>query len=59
MLITNDWRKTIDDHRVVRNPGKSSNDTSAPKSSDPAKKRALNDKLWNAFCTQARLSAGG
>jgi hypothetical protein len=52
------WRKTIDDHHTAAlNPGKSTNETPAPISSESSKKLALNDKLWNAFCTQARLSA--
>ena len=53
------WRKTVDDRRVARNPGKSSNDTPAPASTptNPDMKLSLNDKLRNAFCTQAGLSA--
>jgi hypothetical protein len=53
------WRKTVDDRRAARNPGKSSNDTSAPASTptNPDMKLSLNYKLRNAFCTQAGLSA--
>ncbi len=41
------------------NPGKSSTETSADAKPAPApeKKLTLNDKLCNAFCTQAGLSA--
>ncbi len=51
------WHKTIDDHCVTRTSGKSSNDTPAPATPAIAQKLTLNDKLWNAFCTQAGLSA--
>jgi hypothetical protein len=53
------WRKTVDDRCAARNPGKSSNDTPAPASTptNPDMKLSLNDKLRNAFCTQAGLSA--
>ena len=53
------WRKTVDDRRAARNPGKSSNDTPTPASTptNPDMKLSLNDKLRNAFCTQAGLSA--
>jgi hypothetical protein len=55
----NSWRKTIDEQRATRNPGKSSTETSADAKPAPApeKKLTLNDKLRNAFCTQAGLSA--
>jgi hypothetical protein len=56
----NTWRKTIDDPCATRNPGKPSNNTSASAATPaaaPAQKLMLNDKLWNAFCTQAGLSA--
>jgi hypothetical protein len=51
------WRKTIDDCRVTRTSGKSSNDTPVPATPIIEQKFTLNDKLWNAFCTQAGLSA--
>jgi hypothetical protein len=53
------WHKTVDDRRATRNPGKSSNNTPAPASTptNPGMKLSLNDKLRNAFCTQAGLSA--
>ncbi len=51
------WRKTIDDHCVTCTSGNSSNDTPAPATPAIAQKLTLNDKLWNAFCTQAGLSA--
>ncbi len=53
----NMWRKTIDDCHVTCTSGKSSNDTPAPATPAIAQKLALNNKLWNAFCTQAALSA--
>ena len=51
------WHKTVDDRRATRNPGKSSNNTPAPASTptNPGMKLSLNDKLRNAFCTQAGL----
>ena len=53
------WRKTVDDRPAARNPGKSSNDTPAPASTPTNRgmKLSRNDKLQNAFCTQAGLSA--
>jgi hypothetical protein len=41
------WRKTVNDRRAARNPGKSSNDTPAPASTptNPGMKLSLNDKL--------------
>jgi hypothetical protein len=51
------WRKTIDDHCATCNLGKASNDTPAAATPAPEKKSTLNDKLCNAFCTQAGLSA--
>jgi hypothetical protein len=51
------WRKTIDDRRATRNPRKASNDTPAAATPAPEIKLTLNDKLRNAFCTQAGLSA--
>jgi hypothetical protein len=56
----NSWRKTIDNRRATQNPGgKSSPETQANAKLAPAqeKKLTLNDKLRNAFCTQAGLSA--
>jgi hypothetical protein len=51
------WRKTIDDRRAKN--GKPSTDIPADTKPDsaPEKKLTLNDKLRNAFCTQAGLSA--
>ena len=53
------WRKRIDAQRATCNPGgKSSHET--PTDAKPAalgQKLTLNDKLCNAFCTQAGLSA--
>jgi hypothetical protein len=54
------WRKAIDDRRAKTNPsGKTANNTPADTKPTPApeKKLTLNDKLRNAFCTQAGLSA--
>jgi hypothetical protein len=51
------WRKTIDDRRVTCTSRKLSNDTPAPATPAIAQKLTLNDKLRNAFCTQAGLSA--
>ena len=54
------WRKTIDEKREKRNPsGKSSDGATADtKTATTQEKRlTLNDKLRNAFCTQAGLSA--
>jgi hypothetical protein len=54
------WRKAIDDRRAKSNPnGKPINETPADTKPNPApeKKLTLNDKLRNAFCTQAGLSA--
>ena len=54
------WRKAIDDRRAKTNPsGKPANNTPADAKPTPApeKKLTLNDKLRNAFCTQAGLSA--
>jgi hypothetical protein len=59
------WRKRIDDQRATRNPGGKSS-TETPTDAKPAplltpaalgQKLTLNDKLRNAFCTQAGLSA--
>ncbi len=50
-------RKTIDDHRATCTSVKSLNDSPAPATPAIAQKLTLNDKLWNAFCTQAGLSA--
>jgi hypothetical protein len=50
------WHKTIDNCRVTCTSGKSSIDTTAPATPAIAQKLTLNDKLWNAFCTQAGLS---
>jgi hypothetical protein len=51
----NSWRITIDEQRATRNLGKSLTETSADAKPAPApeKKLTLNDKLRNAFCTQA------
>ena len=54
------WRKAIDDRRAKSNPsGKPTNNTPTDAKPNPApeKKLTLNDKLRNAFCTQAGLSA--
>ena len=54
------WRKTIDEKRASRNPsGKPSNGPIADPKPAPTQeiKLTLNDKLRNAFCTQAGLSA--
>ncbi len=51
------WRKTIDDCCVICTFGKSSNDTPAPATPAIAQTLTLNNKLRNACCTQARLSA--
>jgi hypothetical protein len=51
------WHKTFDDHCVTCTSGKSLNDTPAPATPAIAQKLSLNNKLWNAFCTQSRLSA--
>jgi hypothetical protein len=51
------WHKTIGDCCATCNPGKASNDTPAAATSAPEMKLTLNDKLHNAFCTQAGLSA--
>ena len=56
----NSWCFAIDDKRPTRNPGgKSSSETPTDAKPAPAqeKKLTLNDKLCNAFCTQAGLSA--
>ena len=53
----NMWRKTIDDCCVTCTSGRSLNDTPSPATPAIAQKLTLNDKLRNAFCTQARLSA--
>ncbi len=51
------WRnKTIDDCPITCTSGKSSNATPAPATPTIAQKLTLNDKLQNAFCTQAGLS---
>ena len=55
------WRKSIDDKRAPRNLIKNQNNNAAPApapSAAPAaaQKLTLNDKLCNAFCTQAGLS---
>jgi hypothetical protein len=56
------WRKAIDDKRAKRNSVKNQNNNAAPASAPSpapaaASKLTLNDKLCNAFCTQAGLSA--
>jgi hypothetical protein len=56
------WHKSIDDKRATRNSIKNQNNNaaSAPAPSAApaaAQKLTLNDKLCNAFCTQAGLSA--
>jgi hypothetical protein len=54
------WRKNMDDRLAARGSGnKPSNEAPTPIAAAPPKKQklALNDKLWNAFCTQAGLSA--
>ena len=54
------WRKTIDERRGKSNPsGKPATDTptDTKPAAAPEKKLTLNDKLRNAFCTQAGLSA--
>ena len=54
------WRKTIDEKRASRNPfEKPSNGAIADSKPAPTQeiKLTLNDKLRNAFCTQAGLSA--
>ena len=53
------WRKRIKDQRANRNTGEKPS-TETPSDAKPAaapQKLTLNDKLWNAFCTQAVLSA--
>ena len=55
------WRKAIDERRAKTNPAtlKSSSEPTTEAKSNAAseKKLTLNDKLKNAFCTQAGLSA--
>jgi hypothetical protein len=52
------WCKDMDDPHAARYPGnKSSTETPAPIATTPSQKLTLNDKLRNAFCTQAGLSA--
>jgi hypothetical protein len=54
------WRKNMDDHHVACGSGNTpSNEAPTPIAAAPPQKQklALNDKLCNAFCTQARLSA--
>jgi hypothetical protein len=56
------WRKLIDDKRATCNSIKNQNNNAAPApvpSAAPAaaQKLTLNDKLCNACCTQAGLSA--
>jgi hypothetical protein len=52
------WRKDMDDRCAARYPGnKFSTETPAPIATTPSQKLTLNDKLCNAFCTQAGLSA--
>ena len=54
------WRKTIDERRAKGNSsGKPTTDTptDTKPAAAPEKKLTLNEKLRNAFCTQAGLSA--
>jgi hypothetical protein len=52
------WRKIMDNAKANRNPRKTSNKSPSPAAaSAPAQKLALNDKLQNAFYTQAGISA--
>ena len=51
------WRKTIDDCCITQLSGKLWYDTPAPATPAIAQKLTLNKKNWNAFCTQAGLSA--
>jgi hypothetical protein len=53
----NMWRKTIDDCCITQLSGKLWYDTPAPATPAIAQKLTLNKKNWNAFCTQAGLSA--
>jgi hypothetical protein len=53
----NMWNKTIDECSVTCTSGKSSNGTPAPATPANAQKVTLNNKLQNAFFTQAGLSA--
>ena len=55
----NSWRKTIDERCATQNSGKSLTETPTDAKPTPAtkKKLTLNDKLRNAFCTQAGLSS--
>ena len=54
------WRKAIDEKRTKSNQNRKPS-TNIPVDTKPAaapeKKLTLNDKLRNAFCTQAGLSA--
>jgi hypothetical protein len=52
------WCKDTDDCRAAHYSGnKSSTETPAPVATTPSQKLTLNDKLCNAFCAQAGLSA--
>ena len=54
------WHKTIDDRCATHNTGgkpSTETPTDAKPAAAPEKKLTLNNKLWNAFCTQAGLSA--
>ncbi len=56
------WRKAINDKHAKHNSVKNQNNNAAPASAPSpapaaALKLTLNDKLRNAFCTQAGLSA--
>jgi len=55
------WHKTIDERRAKTNPATSKPSSEPPTETKsdaaPEKKLTLNDKLKNAFCTQAGLSA--
>ena len=52
------WHKSMDNHHAAQTSGKTSNESSTPAAaSESAQKLALNNKLQNAFFTQAGLSA--
>ncbi len=50
------WRSCMDEHRKGYN-GQLKETSSSKPAEAPSQKLALNDKLHNAFCTQAGLSA--
>jgi hypothetical protein len=53
----NAWRSKMDERRTSRNKDKKSNKTPSNPSNDSNQKLTLNNKLCNAFCTKAGLSA--